>query len=347
MRPTQEGWWFLAATLLVGVAATNGGVNLLFLIFGMMIFLILASGVMSELALRDLEVSRRVPRAIHAETPYLMGLAVRNDKRRTPTFSLEIEDLVAGQPVERRCYYLKIPAGRMQETAYRHVLARRGVYRLTGFRLSTRFPFGIIRKSRDVDAPEDVLVYPALVPVPEGLLPTAVVSQGQRSNARKNRSGDFHGLRELRSGDDPRDIHWRTSARRGSLFVRETEDETSTAAMVILGERSGAAMDLAAALLGFEKAVSLAASVALALVRRGYHVGARMPGFLIPPGSGGAQLPRLLRAFALTQVGMGRAEGSNGPPRNVLRGTTIFHVSATVGEPSLSVEGSPGQRPGA
>ena len=85
--PTREGWWFLLATLLVGAAAVNGGINLLFLVFGMMIFLILASGVLSELCLRGLEVTRRAPSSIHAGTPYLMGIAVRNGKRRLPTFS--------------------------------------------------------------------------------------------------------------------------------------------------------------------------------------------------------------------------------------------------------------------
>ncbi len=59
--PTREGWWFLLATLLVGAAAVNGGINLLFFVFGMMIFLILASGVLSELCLRGLEVTRRAP----------------------------------------------------------------------------------------------------------------------------------------------------------------------------------------------------------------------------------------------------------------------------------------------
>ena len=96
-----------------------------------------------------------------------MGMAVRNGKRRVPTFSLEVEDLIEGKPVDRRCYYLKLPAGRVQETAYRHTLARRGVHRLTAFRLSTRFPFGFIRKSRDVEAPAELIVYPALVPVPD------------------------------------------------------------------------------------------------------------------------------------------------------------------------------------
>ena len=137
--PTREGWWFLGATLLVGVAAINGGINLLFMIFGMMLSLILASGVLSELCLRNLEVKRRLPSTIHAGTPFLMGIAVKNEKKKIPTFSLEVEDLLEGKAVERRCYYLKLPAGRMQETAYKHTLPRRGRHRFTGFRISTRF----------------------------------------------------------------------------------------------------------------------------------------------------------------------------------------------------------------
>ena len=178
--PTREGWWFLLATLLVGAAAVNGGINLLFFVFGMMIFLILASGVLSELCLRGLEVTRRAPSSIHAGSPYLMGIAVRNGKKRLPTFSLEVEDLVAGRPVDRRCYYLKLPAGRVQETAYRNVLGRRGYHELTGFRLSTRFPFGLIRKSRDIDAPARLLVYPSLVPVPDQFLFGKKVQQGRK-----------------------------------------------------------------------------------------------------------------------------------------------------------------------
>src|SRR5688572_22878235 len=232
--PTREGWWFLLATLLVGAAAVNGGINLLFLVFGMMIFLILASGVLSELALRGLEVTRRPPGAIHAGTPYLMGIAVRNGKQRLPTFSLEVEDLVAGRPVDRRCYYLKLPAGRVQETAYRNVLPRRGYHDLTGFRLSTRFPFGLIRKSRDVDAAARLLVFPALVPVPDHFVFGKRVEHGRRQSKSPSRRGEFYGLREFRSGDDPRDIHWRVSARRGRFFIRESEDETGRTVVVVL-----------------------------------------------------------------------------------------------------------------
>jgi uncharacterized protein (DUF58 family) len=333
--PTREGWWFLLATLLVGAAAVNGGINLLFLVFGMMIFLILASGVLSELCLRQLEVIRRAPAAIHAGTPYLMGIAVRNHKRRLPTFSLEVEDLVAGRPVDRRCYYLKLPAGRVQETAYRNVLARRGYHELTGFRLSTRFPFGLIRKSRDIDAAARLLVFPALVPVPDNLIVGRQVDQGRKHSKSLNRRGDFYGLREFRTGDDPRDIHWRMSARRGRFLIRETEDESSRSVLVVLEDEAGSGEA------GFEAAVSLAASIAVQLIKRGFQVALTAGGAYLPPAGGAVQARQVLEALALVQAGTARPV-----PGAATRGLARVHVRPNpgTGGPQVETIGLPGAR---
>ena len=70
-----------------------------------------------------------------------MGIALTNRQRRLPTVSIEVEDLLEGRPIEKRCYFLKLPAGRTQETAYRHTIARRGVTTaLTGLRLCDEVP---------------------------------------------------------------------------------------------------------------------------------------------------------------------------------------------------------------
>jgi uncharacterized protein (DUF58 family) len=331
--PTREGWWFLLVTLVVGAAAVNAGVNLLFLVFGMMIFLILASGVLSELCLRGLEITRRPPATIHAGAPYLMGIAVRNRKKRLPTFSLEVEDLVASKPVDRRCYYLKLPAGRVQETAYRNALPRRGYHQLTGFRLSTRFPFGLIRKSRDMEAPMRLLVYPALCAVPEHLVFGKRAEEGRKQVRSPSRRGDFYGLREFRPGDDPRDIHWRASARRGRLFLRESEDESSRTVTVVLEDvpaSEGAEADAADA--AFEAAVSMAASVAVQLLRRGFHVGLVAGGSFLAPAGNATQASQLLECLALVTAG-----GARPLPAAAARGMARIHVRPGMGGPQVDV----------
>jgi len=304
LRMTREGWWFLSATLLLGLGAINAGLNLLFAIFGMMLFLILASGVMSELCLRELRLTRRPPRIIHADTPFLMGIVVRNEKSRLPTFSLEVEDLTDERPVERRCYFLKLPAGRQQETAYRNTLHRRGLHDFIGFRISTRFPFGLIRKSRDIEVPTQVLVYPALVPVDALHLEGGMTQQNTSNTTRQSRAGQWSGMRDYRPGDDPRQIHWRSSAKRRRLLVRESEEESGKRAVVILDEPpivrppEPDGSDPA-----FEAAVSLAASVALALLNQGFEVDLQTRSVSVRGGSGPGAAQDILRALALLSPG--------------------------------------------
>jgi uncharacterized protein (DUF58 family) len=327
-RLTREGKWFIGATLMLGFAAVNGGINLLFLVFGMMLCLLIANGVISEASMRRLEVQRRLPHAIYAGAPFLMGIAVRNAKTRVATFSLEVEDLAAdGKPVDRRCFFLKIPAYRRQETSYRRTLPTRGIQRLVGLRLSTRFPFGLLRRSIDIDAPTELLVYPALVPVAEVALRSELVELGEKQSAARARSGDFRELRELRAGDDPRDIHWRTSARRGRPFVREFEEESGRSVLVVLDtavDEAGAAV--------FESAVSYAASLALLLLRRGLRVGLLAAGTFIPPETGTAG--SILRCLALVQR---TTEVDSGKVRRLpWRGATLT-VSPAPGRPRVDV----------
>ena len=326
-RLTREGKWFIGATLVLGFAAVNGGINLLFLIFGMLLCLLLANGILSEACLRRLVVTRRLPAAIHAGTPFLVGIAVRNAKKRIPTFSLEIEDMVANKPVDRRCFYLKVPAGREQETAYRRTLPRRGIHQLSGLRLSTRFPFGLLRRSIDVDVPADLLVYPALVPVTDAVLSSGLAELNDRQSTARTRRGEFEGLREFRTGDDPRDIHWRTSARRGRRFVRQFEGNAGRLVVLALDDAPAknlpADADRAAP---FEAAVSVAASAALILLRQGYQVGLITSSGLVAPGAGNIQAAHILRHLALVQM---RPASDQGLPQALpatLRGAAVLRV---------------------
>lgn len=327
-RLTREGKWFIGATLVLGFAAVNGGINLLFLMFGMLLCLLVANGVLSEAAMRRLEVHRHLPAAIHAGSPFLMGIAVRNRKSRIATFSLEVEDLASdGKPIDRRCFFLKIPAGRMQETSYRRTLPRRGIHHLAGLRLSTRFPFGLLRRSIDTEAPAELLVYPALIPVSDPALGGGLAQLGERERPARARSGDFHGLRELRPGDDPRDIHWRTTARRGRAFVREFEEETGRNIVVALQTGAEEQTDE-----NFETAVSYAASLALTLLRRNFRVGLLAGGASVSPGVGPQQAGNILRCLALVD---GNTVAAGEPPAWAGRGALTLYVIPAPGRPRV------------
>jgi uncharacterized protein (DUF58 family) len=326
-RLTREGRWFIGATLVLGFAAVNGGINLLFLMFGMLLCLLIANGVLSEAAMRKLEVHRGLPSAIHAGSPFLMGISVRNHKAKIATFSLEVEDLAAdGKPVDRRCFFLKIPAGRVQETSYRRTLPRRGFHYLRGLRISTRFPFGLLRRSIDIEDPAELLVYPALIPITEPVLLGGLAQLGEKQSPARARSGDFHGLRELRPGDDPRDIHWRTTARRGRPFVREFEEESGRNLVILLDTHTDATDE------ELETAVSYAASLALVLLRRSFRVGLVAGTSVVAPGAGPVQAGHLLRCLALVARD---PRGENGLPAWATR-TALVTVTPAAGRPTVA-----------
>ena len=125
---TREGRLIVILSVGVGFAAINTGNNLLYLLLGWLLSFIIASGILSEMTLKRLSVERRPPPRLFAAEPFLMEVVIKNAKTNRASFSIEVEDLIGKTPIDKRCYFLKIPAGKTQRTSYRHTYARRGLY---------------------------------------------------------------------------------------------------------------------------------------------------------------------------------------------------------------------------
>ncbi len=82
-------------------------------------------------------------------------------------------------------------------------------------------PLNLAVAQRTVEAAVDVLVPPTVLPADHrlGLLRTAAQAREAADGARIG--GEVTGVREYSAGDPPRQVHWRSSARRGDLVVRE------------------------------------------------------------------------------------------------------------------------------
>jgi uncharacterized protein (DUF58 family) len=296
LRTTREGKGFLFVTVGVGIAAFNTGNNLLFLILGFMLSLIVLSGVMSETAIRGLRVERRLPLRAFADKMCLVELVLQNDKTRAPSYSLEIEDLAEDAPTERRCYFLKVGPGAEQAAAYRRMIARRGPLRFVGFRIATRYPFGIFEKWRVISSPSELLVYPALLAEQElrrefqmhGLdLPTQRVGVGT----------EIAGLRAYETGDDARSIHWRRTAALGRLVVTERQSDASTQLTVLID--NAVVLPTEASRAQFEHMISRAATLVVAAVARGLSAEVIARGTRSPMVVGMAAPDPILRYLAL------------------------------------------------
>ncbi len=224
LKFTREGKYFLGITLGVGFAAINTGNNLLYLMLGTMLSLIIVSGVMSELSLRALTVKRRLPARAQVGRSHLVEIEVFNNKGRVPSYAIEVEDLRAGQPADKRCFFLKISPRSTQIAAYRRTPLRRGLEQHIGFRIATRFPFGLFEKSREVDSTDELIIYPAVDPV---RLPVRGQgeSAGDTGPLGRGAGEEIYALRRMRDGDDPRDIYWRKSTLPGQPVLRERARE--------------------------------------------------------------------------------------------------------------------------
>jgi uncharacterized protein (DUF58 family) len=270
LKFTREGKFFVGITLGVGFAAINTANNLLYLLLGMLLALIVVSGVMSELSLRALSVVRRLPLRAQVGRAHLVEIEVFNHKHRAPSYAIEVEDLRAGQPADKRCFFLKISPKSAQVAAYRRTPTRRGRDVHSGFRIATRFPFGLFEKSREVPATGELVIYPPvdvvrLPPAPGGRMPGADHAVG------RGHGHEFLGLRLMRDGEDPRDVHWGKSAAVGQLVTRERARETRPDVTLKLDtlRPPGAGDDWN---LAFERRIRDVASRAVAHIKRGDRV---------------------------------------------------------------------------
>jgi uncharacterized protein (DUF58 family) len=299
IKPTRDGWWCLLVTVGLGVAAINTGNNLLYLLVSALLALVVVSGILSEQAMRGLALTGVTPEEIYAGRPALFGAALTNRKRRLTSYSITVELMdPAARALEsgsRFVYFRRIEAGAERLATWEETPPRRGRHRLAGVRIITRFPFGLFIKAGRPALTDEVLVFPQVRPVPAETLRRG--EAGDAAARRRGRGNDLYNLRGYRPGDDPRFIHWRSTAKTEALMVRELEADTSRDTRLVLAERGAAGSD------ALETGLSEAASLAVALVRAGAGVELVGPGLFVSLGHGRAHLRRVLSALALYDPG--------------------------------------------
>ncbi len=303
LRFTRAGLFFTLGVIALGFATLNTGNNLLYLLLGALLGLIVVSGWLSEQAIRNVRIVRRSPHGVAGE-PLSFSYDVHNGKRRLPTLALELRE--ADAPIT--AFLGAVAPGKSASARVDVTFMRRGVYRLHHFTLSTTFPFGLFIKERDFVFPGTVVVWPrsdrrVREPRKPGSQARRIGAE-QRSTVMGGR-GDYRSLRPYRVGDDPRDVHWRSTARHAEPVVREYEREAAETLWLALDLRT---RDYE----GAEQVIEIAASLAARSVARGERVGLITNDIVIDPGSGGAQLERIFDALARARV-RGDAPAMNAP----------------------------------
>ncbi len=287
---TRGGALFAIGAFAVGFAAMNTGNNLLFLLLGAMLGTIALSGWLSEQAIRSLRIRRLTSRGVPVQSPARVTYEVTNEKSRLPTLSVEIVE----QGLHERAYLSRVGPGETVTVGCEHRFVQRGVYPLSTLTLTTSFPFGLFRKERDLEIPGELVIWPRtdrpVRPVSAGGGRTRY--RGKVEAGRAGARGEYRGLRGYRPGDDPRDIHWRSTARLGEPVIREYEEDSAETVWICLDTRPGPGEAVQ------ERAVEVAASLAARFRRQGEGFGMAIGPRRVDAGSGAGQLERALDALA-------------------------------------------------
>jgi uncharacterized protein (DUF58 family) len=350
-RITSAGGFFILTVFLIALGAVRTGNNLLYLILALALSATLTSGMVARLSLRSIFVSLLVPQNVFEGEKVSIKITLHNQKRWLPAFSIRIEDLSlmrarrlggrlrrfrfwkAGSAAEtpgdtpvlhHAAYFPAIPPRDSRSELISQSFPRRGAYRLDGMHLSTRFPFGFFRRGERVVVSGEVLVYPSVRQVSSDfhLLPFL---PGKLEGKRVGHGESLYAIRKYQDGDSARLIHWKATAKTGTLMTREYAREEESEFCLILDTRvHGLPADHHGA---FEEAVSLTASLASHFVREGAEFEYVTPHEHVPRGTGIDHLYRILRSLAVVRcesagqdnfAGLDR-ELSGGPSRDQLQ----------------------------
>jgi uncharacterized protein (DUF58 family) len=324
---TREGTLFLIFVFLLSLAAVNTGNNLLLIILAALLSAIAVSGIASRNSLKQVSLSLQMPENVFVGERVFIKVTMKNLKRVFPSFSIRVEDADVSRKQSFGSLVRRLFSRRHGETpetaaedraifrqaAYFPILRpaetrselmvqsfpHRGLYRLQGFWISTRFPFGFFRRGEHIGAKGEVLVYPLvheissffhLLPFLPGRLEGLHVGPGE----------NLFSIRKYQEAESSRIIDWKATAKTGELMAREYARDEESKFCLILDTRMDAQVR-ASCKEDFEKAVSLAASIAAHFMEEGAGMEFLTPYEYVPRGTGIDHLYRILRSLAVVK----------------------------------------------
>jgi len=293
VRITLLGWAYLGLIFIFGFSAINTGNNLLYLILGIMISLLLASFWLSEMAITDLYISRQLPKEIFAEQEFRFPYSLACQRKFFPTPAIEVKEEINGEKAS--VYFPLVPARSSQTAFARLKIKSRGRHKLKTFYIETVFPFGLFRKIKAVNLPDEIVVLPKPAPEKE-LINAGEGEKGLISGIRKGKGEELFGWREYFPGDNPHWIDWKASARQIKILIKETIEELEKKAIVLLNPYI---CQLPKGTPKKEALISRCAGLCKFLIEQGWLVRLEVSGRGIDFGAGDAQLKRILYFLAL------------------------------------------------
>ena len=301
---TTQGWLVAIAAVALVVAGRLFGIFELYVLGAGAAAVVVAAAVTVWRTRLRLDIAREIhPPRVHAGSPSRVELRITNrGTRRTPLLSLR-DPVGAGRSAS--VVVAPLAPGESVQATYRLPTERRGILPVGPLSVEVADPFGLAAASTPGAPRTELTVWPAIDDVAP--LPHTVGDDPHggtdHPNALSMSGDDFYALRPYVLGDDLRHVHWRSTARRDELMVRQDEMPWQGRATVLLDTRADAHTPET-----FEKAVSAAASVVVACSRRRFLIRLlTTAGGDSGMGAGAAHVEGMLEVLATVEL---EAEGS-------------------------------------
>jgi uncharacterized protein (DUF58 family) len=221
---TREFTIWFGVAVLIGVVGWVKAINLLMLFSYLMVGLVLVNGFLAWRMVRKVSVARTPPPPLFAGEPALVVGSVTNASGRPVVVTIQ----ETSGPARRSWFLPSIPATTTVPFTGPIEFPTRGRYSLPSLEVVSGFPFGLVHVSRPLSTSAEVTVLPALgfvdlLEFRRWLVVASALFDSSRRVMRRTvpSDGEVRGVRPYRHGDSPRDVHWKTSARRDQLLVRD------------------------------------------------------------------------------------------------------------------------------
>jgi len=329
---TRAGVAYIVITLVIGIAALHTGNNLLYIIVAAMISAILASGIISAMVLRGLELDIRMPEQVFAGRTVLGRVVVSNPSRWRPSFSLRavaskrtprktwrwepyIFSWPLRRPPEKQWFQLPdrrlrrvtetLPPGIMEKSAYFPFIGPKSeVTAEIEMRFAKRGRYQEKSFGLATRFPFAFLTKTRRLPIARELIVYPPVERtkelfqvlplitGEFESFVRGRGNDLYRIREAMPDDSARHVDWKATAKSGSLKVREFSREDERKLRIVFDNPAPGEVESSA----YENAVALAASLAWHFAETDADLTFVAPGF--EPDS---DLHRYLRYLAIVE----------------------------------------------
>jgi uncharacterized protein (DUF58 family) len=221
---TKEAVIWFAVGVLIAVVGWVKLINLLSFIAYLALALQVMNAILAWRMAAKVTAARTPPPPLFAgETATVIGKVVNGSRTRAIAVVRE-----AGVPAPRSWFLPRLAAGEAAEFTGLIDYRTRGRHKLPPIEAISGYPFGLMTFRRPLDPGGDVIVLPALGTVDLAELRRWLLRQTAATDVSRRilrraapADGDVRGIRPYRQGDSPRDVHWKTSARRDQLLVRE------------------------------------------------------------------------------------------------------------------------------